>query len=445
MEYITPRGDEQNGINNYYAVINRIIFFVALLPSAAFAGNAMLTVADLQAVQKTDGLWQPILPPTSADGADALDRQFYAQFANDDIHLVNEPGSSKTYALVPHVSLANFYDDNIALSRTHREGDFALVVEPGLAFGLGDFRAEQNNFLIADYTGRWTAWLDHTSADAYEQFATVRAQLALAKWKFNTNFRFLDLKDVDIDSGFRTGRHIYDTVQVATYEASEKSFVELQGQNIIRDYQTGPGSIEWQGRGLYNFRLDPKLTLGGGMAGGVLDVDGSSGQTYEQALGRVLYDATEKLSFHGQGGAEWRQLASGENKVTPVFDLTCDYHFRPGTKFDLSGYRRNLSSSASGNLDYTAMGVSLSAAQELGYSWLATLKLGYQNNSYFYTSQRTVSPREDNFFYINPTVQFRLNSHAKLEVFYNYRENKSDNYSRAFTDNQTGVRVSFTY
>lgn len=426
-------------------MINRIISCFALSPIVALAQDITPLGADDQATQKLDALWQPILPPTSGDGADALDRRVYSDFANDEAHIANEPGSSKSYAILPHFAAANYYDDNISLSDTNRQSALVFALEPGMAFGLGDFRAEQSNFLIADYTGRWASYLNHQSADAYEQFATVRAQLALARWKFNTNFRFLDLNDVDIDSGTRTWRLIYETAQVATYELSEKDFLELQGENVIRDYQTGPGSVEWQGRGLYNYRLDPKLTLGGGFAVGTLDVEDSERQNYEQGLLRALYEATEKCSVQIQGGLELRQLGSGEDKLTPVMELNAEYRPQSATTIDLTGYCRNLSSSVSGDLDYTATGVGLSVAHEFGFSWLAILKGGYENNSYFYADIRAASPREDNFIYVNPTIQFRFNDHAKIELFYNFRKNESDNQDRAFTDNQIGIRASFSY
>jgi hypothetical protein len=428
-------------------VIPRLIYGVALLPVVAFADDAPLTVADIPAMMKTDGLWQPVLPPTSAEGADALDRRVYSQFDNDDAQLAHEPGSSKSYSILPHGSLISYYDDNINLTQTHRESDGALAVEPGLAFGLGDFPVGENNYLTADYTGRWTSYLQHSSADSYEQFATFQAQLVLAEWKFNTNFRFLDLDDADIDSGSRNSRQIFDTVQVARYEVSEKDFIELQGQNVVRDYQVGPGSVEWQGRGFYNYHWDPKLTLGGGFAGGVLNVNGSSGQTYEQALLRSLYDPTEKISTQTQGGLELRQLGNGEDRFTPVFDLNCGYRPRAGTVLDLNGYRRIVGSSSSSleTLDYTATGIALSAAQELGVTWLVTLKGGYENNSYFYTDIGAGSPRKDNFFYVNPAVEFRFTRDAKIELFYNYRENDSDRSSHGFTDNETGLRASFSY
>jgi putative beta-barrel porin BBP2 len=426
-------------------VIHRLIYCVALLPVLAFADDAPLAVPDIPFMMNTDGLRQPELPPTSADGADALDRRVYSQFANDEVHLANDPGSSRSYAFLPHGALVSYYDDNLNLTNTHREGDLALAVEPGLAFGLGDFRAEQDNFLLADYTGRWTSYLNHSSADAYEQFATVRAQLVMAQWKFNTNFRFFDLDDVDIDSGTRTSRQIYDTVQVASYELSEKDFVELQGQNVVRDYEVGAGSVEWQGRGLYNYRWDPKLTLGGGLAAGTLNIDGSSGQTYEQALLRALYDPTEKVSIQTQGGLEMRQLGSGQEKATPVLDLNCDYRARVGTNINLNAYRRVVGSNSSENQDYTATGLGVSVAQEMGINWLATLKGGYENNSYFAIDSGASATREDNFFYISPTLQYRLNDHAKIELFYNYRQNESSNSDRAFYDNQTGLRANFTY
>jgi hypothetical protein len=427
-------------------VIQRLISCVCLLPVLAFAEDGPLTVADIPARMKTDGLWQPVLPPTSAEGADALDRQVYLQFANDELHLANGPGASRIYALMPHGSLVGYYDDNINLSHTHAKGDLALAAEPGLTFGVGDFQTQQSNFLIADYTGRWTSFWDHTSADAYEQFATLRAQFVTAKWKLNTNFTFLDLDDVDIDSGARTSRQIYDTVQVASYELSEKDFVELQAQNTVREYELGAGSVEWQGRGFYNYRWDPKLTLGGGFAGGTLNIDGSPGQTYEQVLLRGLYDPTAKISIQAQGGLEVRQLENGQEKVTPVLDLNGDYRARAGTDINLNVYRRIEGSNSFANRDYTATGFGISAAQEMGIKWLATLKAGYENNSYFTTNtQEAFSVRADNFFYISPTVQYRLDDHTKIEGFYNYRRNQSNNSDRSFGDNQIGLRASFIY
>jgi hypothetical protein len=429
----------------YTAVIQRLLYCAALLPVLAFGQDAQPPVIDLPTLQKADDLWEPILPPTSTDGADVLDRRVYSQFNNDELRLENEPGSSKSYSFVPHAALVSYYDDNVNLSRTNQQRDFAVAAEPGAAFGLGDFRAGQNNFLTLDYTGRLTAYLNNSSSDSYEQFATLHAQLVFAKWRFNTNFRLLDLTGGNIDSGNSGWHRNYDTEQVATYELSEKDFLELQGENVVRDYQTGPGSVEWQGRALYNYRLDPKLTFGGGVAGGVLNVQNSGSQTYEQALVRAFYDPSEKLSFQGLGGLEMRQLPSGEDRFIPVLDLTCDYLPRLGTKVELTGYSKTYSSSDYGDQDYTATGVGLSVSQELGVSWLVSLRGGYENNSYFYTNMRAPSPRQDNVFYVNPSVQFRINDYSKIELFYNYRQNDSNNYSRAFTDNQVGIRASFTY
>ena len=426
-------------------MIHRLLYCAALWPLLALGQDAPPPAADLPTLEKADDLWQPILPPTSTDGADALDRRVYAQFANDELNLENEPGSSKSYALLPHAALVGYYDDNVNLSRTHQQRDFAIAAEPGTAFGLGDFRAGQNNFLTLDYTGRLTAYLNNSSADSYEQFATLRAQLVFAQWRFNTNFHLLDLTGGNTDSGNLGWHRIYDTEQLANDELSEKECLELQGENIVRDYQTGPGSVEWQGRALYNYRWDPKLTLGGGLAGGILHVQDSGAQTFEQTLLRVFYDPSEKLSFQGLGGLEMRQLPSGEDRFIPVLDLTGDYLPTLGTKVELTGYSKTYSSSEYGNQDYTATGVGLSVSQELGARWLLSLKGGYENNSYFYTSMRAPSPRQDNFFYLNPSAEFRLNDYAKIEVFYDYRQNDSNNDARAFADNQIGIRASFTY
>src|SRR5205823_4953526 len=143
----------------------------------------------------------------------------------------------------------------------------------------------------------------------------------------------------DIDVSERTKRRLYRTTTRAKYDLGDKTYLDADLQNRVADYVTHLSSTEWQTHFWFNYNWTQKVTVGTGISGGVLDVELSGEQTYEQALTRVTYAGTEKLSIEADGGVEFRQTNDNSNIVTPVFMLTATYRPFEATQLKLSASR----------------------------------------------------------------------------------------------------------
>jgi hypothetical protein len=389
-------------------------------------------------------LAQPILPPTTGDAADALDRQIYAveQEGAGEFGSAPVAESSKAYAVSLHGAALAEYDDNVFSTKDDKKGDLVLAAEPGVTLGLGDFRTREDNYLSVDYTGLYSAYLDYAKRDSYQQFAGLDGQYVLGHLTLNTRFLFLDLFSGDSDAGGVLRRRVYETTQMAGYEIDAKQHLDFKIENIIHDYDLGLNSTEWNGRGFYDYQWDPKLTLGFGGQIGVLDVQTLSSQPYEQPLLHLVYAPSQKLALEASGGAEFRQLPGGRERTTPVFEMTANYTSLSGLTVSADAYRRVAASSSLTQEDFTATGVDLGFAKDLGRQFVARVGGGYEHNDYFYAGRPVSDPRHDNFFFLTPSIEYHFNEHVLVSLFYNYRENESSLGSALeFTNNQVGLRA----
>jgi hypothetical protein len=62
FDYTAPRSDKFQKCNNHYAMMNRILYFAALLPVNALARDARLSIK-VASVQKTDRVCAPKANP----------------------------------------------------------------------------------------------------------------------------------------------------------------------------------------------------------------------------------------------------------------------------------------------------------------------------------------------------------------------------------------------
>ncbi|MBA3961434.1 MAG: outer membrane beta-barrel protein [Chthoniobacterales bacterium] len=194
----------------------------------------------------------------------------------------------------------------------------------------------------------------------------------------------------------------------------------------------------------WNYKWSPELTLGGGLSGGILEVEESATQAYEQALGRMTYSATDKLSFELDGGIELRQTDETA-RATPVFSLTGTYLPFAATQLQLSAYRHVENSAVFVGEDYTATGVKLEARHTWRGSYDLILAAAYEHSDYQTVSGSSGPSRQDNAFVVRPAVQCKLRSWAQVELFCEYRHNASTLGRFSFRDSQVGLQVTFAF
>jgi hypothetical protein len=273
----------------------------------------------------------------------------------------------------------------------------------------------------------------------------MATQLLFGHLKVNADFTFEDATEDNIDIGARIRRKIYTGHAGVRYDISDKTYVEVTGQVTIADYQTYLDSDDERGGVSFNYLLDPSVTLGLGATAGVLHVQDSPSQTYEQLLVTMQVDVTDKFTLSASAGGEDRQTPTQGDLYTPVLDLTADYKPFQELDLSLSAFRRFENSAYYAGSDFISTGVSAAAKYALSERFTLMLQGEYANCDYRDVSTGTGISRNDNYLSIRPAFRYTASSNCSVDLYYFYRDNESTYAGSSFTDTQVGVDFTFTY
>ena len=389
----------------------------------------------------------PTNPPTTPEEADAMLRALYPE--ESALGAEGEAAKSevprKRVNVAFRTSAAVTYDDNIFISPDDKQGDFIFSLTPGVTVGLGDYFERREAFLLFDYAATGLLFAEHSSENAVEQQAYIEGQYRLAKLTLGGEFRFLDLSGSNVEVGGRVERRFYQTSLFAKYDLSDKTYLDADFRHTVVDYETLLDSTESTARFWFNYRATPKLTVGVGAGAGVLETDRSGQQTYEQALGRVAYTPTEKLSFRAEAGVELRQSDEVDGRVNPVFSLAATYLPFAETQVKLSAYRRVESSAILVGQNFTITGVRAEITRRIKGRFDVALAGGYEHTDYNSVARSSGNSRTDNYFFVRPSVRFPITRRAQVEAYYLHRQNDSSQSRSGFENNQTGIQVSIAF
>src|SRR6266581_3502699 len=197
-----------------------------------------------------------------------------------------------------------------------------------------------------------------------------------------------------------------------------------------------------------NYRYSEKIVIGVGSTGGVDFVDNPNpDQTFEQANVRASYQATGKIAFNFSGGVEFRQFENNSRSeyISPVFELSATYQPFDGTSVTLAGSRRTFNSGVLAGQDFAGTTITASLRQRLLQRFYVGVSGGYQNSDYFSTVSGVAANRQDNYYFIEPTLDFSITRFWTVGGYYLHRRNDSSFQSFSFDDNQVGIRTGLTF
>jgi hypothetical protein len=158
------------------------------------------------------------------------------------------------------------------------------------------------------------------------------------------------------------------------------------------------------------------------------------------------YNATAKITLSASGGVEFRQFGSDSgNNISPVYDLTASYQPFDGTSLSLTGSRHTTNSASLAGQDFSETTINFSLSQRLLQRFFFGFAVGYTNSDYFSTVSGGSATRNDNFFYIDPSVDFNVTRFWTFGAYYVHREDSSSLSSFSFTNNQVGLRTKLTF
>ncbi len=358
------------------------------------------------------------------------------------------------------VTARGVYDDNVNISSFNRMSDFYFAIEPSIFLGFGGSGSDNSLSLI--YRPSLFLFADNSQYDTVQHLIRLQGGHIFGRLSLSAsqNIQILDGPDLNsisdptghnanIDVGGRTKHNIYTSALNGSYQLTGKLFLSGAGNFAIDDYSGSQiGSQNFSGNLFINYNYSPKLVVGVGGTAGYNTVQNSSpDQTYEQVNARLSYNATGKVSFSATGGGEFRQFGNNGRSTyfSPVYTLGASYQPFNGTSISLSGTRHTANSASLAGQDYASTDIHLGVSQRFMQRASLGVAVGYENANYFSTISGFTATRNDDYYYIEPTVDVNVTRYWSVGAYYLHRQDTSSFSFFSFYDNQVGLRTTVRF
>jgi hypothetical protein len=361
------------------------------------------------------------------------------------------------------VTLRGVYDDNINISSFNRVSDFYVAIEPSLFLGLGGSDSDSVNSLSLTYRPSIFLYADNSQFDTVQHLVRLQGARNFGRLSLSLSqdMQILNGPDLNslsdptghtanIDVGGRTKHNIYTTQLSGSYDLTGKLFLSGAGFVSVDDY-SGPqiGSQNFSGNLFINYHYSEKLVLGVGGTGGYNTVDNNSSpdQTYEQANARLDYSATAKINLSASGGLEFRQFGNNSRGtyLSPVYTLSATYQPFDGTAITLNGSRHTANSASLAGQDYASTDINFAVNQRFMQRASLGFAVGYENADYFSAINGVAATRNDDYYYVEPSVDVKIMRFWTVGAYFLHRQNTSSFNFFGFYDNQVGGRTTLTF
>lgn len=432
-----------------------------------FAAGGLLLVAGALCAQEPEPILDrptqlsdptPMLPMTAAP---MLDTMTLFPDATENMSL-EEAVDKHPWKFVLHGSATATYDSNIFISHFDEQEDFIYTIAPGVAVGRGDFkneltnlgsyedrfapdrseRADGGNYIFVHYVPSVTLFADHGGENSFDHDVTLDAQYEWKRLTLGLKARFQTMNLPDVDLGERVERHLFTGALTSKYDYSAKTSFELNFFNYVRDYAADRvDTVEYRWQGWVNYQVRPKITLGVGLTYGRVDLSRGPSQSYEQALVRLRYRATEKIRFDLTVGGEIRDIQGEASRTNGLFSLGVSYAPFDGTTIFLQGYRRTITSASAQAANYNVTGVEAQFRQRFARRYYFVLAAGYQHVDYTYFTTVALQ-RRDEIFYIHPSVGIDVTSWLTCELGAEFRRDRSTREASDFSETTAYFQVN---
>ena len=345
------------------------------------------------------------------------------------------------------VSVGAYFDDNIYIAPNgspDRISDYIGTFAPFVAWNSAGKTGALNSVQLV-YTPTFLAYLDHPNLDAIDHdgdiiygFSDGRVDLLVTE-----QFTSYQENNPDVGTIFR------ETANIITgkidYQIANKISAELVSREIYTSDSPGYQSNEFTVGPYFNYAIAPKVTIGLGVVGGVVDMSGPN-QYFEQTNLRASYNPDPKLTFDVVTGIETRET-QGNNGIAMTPDLSCGGTWSPfdDTEIELEGYRRYEYSGRFTATDYLATGVTGSVSQRLFRQFKAIFNGSFEDAVYVNNWTAATDGTSYDYLTVKPSFDWNPEEDWDFRVFYQYRVNVGRGQIGNFTDNQIGFTASYTY
>lgn len=335
--------------------------------------------------------------------------------------------------ILPSITAGETYNDNIYLRNGKpnfaRTADEITTIQPSIQIRRGD-PAVDTLYVAANYSPSFVEFVDHPGEDTTNEYFDGEFGWRTPKLSLYGKQTVESILGGEVESGDLINEFVTTTDASLQYELTPKTSIELTERLINRNYDQGINSVDEEVGTWVNYQLTPKLTLSVGPDVGWVYVSQGAFQQYAQANVRAIYETGPKLKFFAQGGVEAREYqgTSGDD-LNAVFRAGGEWQMSEKTVFRLEANRYLQPSNTYVNEDVTATGCSAMVLSRMNEFFMPSLQMGYQNAVYSVTNHSSsslgASNREDNYFFMAPSLLFNVKPWWDITLSYSYRENLS--------------------
>jgi hypothetical protein len=116
-----------------------------------------------------------------------------------------------------------------------------------------------------------------------------------------------------------------------------------------------------------------------------------------------------------------------------------------GTKITLTANRRTLNSAVLAAQNYAVTNFSVGVQQRLLGRFFLGINAGYETSDYFSTVGSTAPERDDDYFFVQPSIGVKVTRFWSVGAYYLRRQNSSSFDAFSFHDNQVGLRSTLEF
>jgi hypothetical protein len=387
-------------------------------------------------------------------GSDAAIENMERQFLVDDISpedldyygLNQAPDEDRFFRA--YFTFDSFFDSNIFLSNTNEQSDWVNQLRPGIELFTNQSPLNAEHYFEFGYSPEFILFLDNDEENTINHFANALYRYNARKGFLEASHDFALVEAADRDVGNRTAINRHHSKILGEYTITDKLGFMGDAAQVLRYYDNQNDRHSWHVGGFLMYQIFPKTKVGVGTKIGWLDIQNSPNQTYQQALGRIIWEPSSKVTLDARFGADFRDFHQGNargDRTSPAGSLEAIWRPFAKTAMSLMGYYNVEGSSAINNSNFDVVGFQAKIRQNVSDKVAVLLLGGYENADYYSTLQGFTSNREDDYFFIRGSVLWQPCDWVSVEPFYRYSNNDSSLTFNAFDRHQAGIQATFEY
>lgn len=350
------------------------------------------------------------------------------------------------------------YDDNIFMGHSggNKVEDFIHSILPGVVLGAGDYRGQTSAFFSAAYNADFQFFMDNDGANTTLHNGSLGFGVNTGRlgWRFDQTV--VSQQDADVTllaARGRLKRVAYTSALNGVYDLGDRSNLESSFVSVYNDFDSVNAFDSWRGQanGLLDYELTPKMHVGIGAAVGYDQVDIGRNSIFEQGNVRGIWSASEKTRISAEVGVEFRQYQGVDvDKAFLRFGVGADWKATPLTVVSLNASRGTSPANTIVNQANLRTSIDSVVTHQLSDRYKLNAAVGYSMNDFFAVEPVQLgdfAAREDNYWFIRPSLGVKLMERAAANVFYQFARNDSDLVSNGndFTNHRLGLNLSYSF